>query len=468
MKRVVVIALLIVAMLQTMGQVPQRFSYQAVLRNTDGTVLVNQAVNIKISLHKTEVAGTVVYSEVHSTTTSNVGVISLPIGGGVVENGTFASIPWNENIFIQVDVKKTGESTYVTMGTSQILSVPYAITAGNVKEVTSSAAATTDDPIFVVKNKDGKIVFAVYQGGVRIYVDDAATKGARGGFAIGGITNQGKSDVLSNIMFVDSDSTRINFKENATKGARGGFAIGGITNQGKSSSNSTYFKVKKDSTYFNNTIYAQADIVTTGVINSGVGVSSTEITDYDGNTYKTVQIGSQTWMKENLKAIHFLDGTAIPSDSVLVYNGTTNTDTINNYGRLYSYYVVDNPLNVCPSGWHVPTIAEWKTLMAFVGGANWQNSTVAVIASLKDTTSGVWTTSNIIGSNNTGFTARPAGQATYYPGWSYNGMGDMATWWGNNNSVPAYVSIEELTGPTLKAGSEGSNSDARSIRCIKN
>ena len=101
MKRVVVIGLLIVAILQATGQVPQKFSYQAVLRNTDGTILANQTVDVKISLHKTEVAGTVVYSEVHSTTTSNAGVISLPIGGGVVGSGTFASIPWSENIFIK-------------------------------------------------------------------------------------------------------------------------------------------------------------------------------------------------------------------------------------------------------------------------------------------------------------------------------------------------------------------------------
>ncbi|MHC1704565.1 MAG: beta strand repeat-containing protein [Tenuifilaceae bacterium] len=108
-----------------------------------------------------------------------------------------------------------------------------------------------DDPIFEVKNKDGNVVFGVYQGGVRIYVDTTGTaKGARGGFAVGGLTNQSKGDPPVEFLRITPDSARIYIKENPrTKGARGGFAVGGLTNQSKTLvANSSMMFVAPDST----------------------------------------------------------------------------------------------------------------------------------------------------------------------------------------------------------------------------
>ena len=104
-----------------------------------------------------------------------------------------------------------------------------------------------------------------------------------------------------------------------------------------------------------------------------VGKFSDCIKDVDGNVYKTVTIGTQTWMAENLKVSKYSDGTPIPNitDNIQWSNLTTgawsyyNNDASNNtkYGKLYNWYVV-SPItngnkNVCPSGWHVPTDAEW-------------------------------------------------------------------------------------------------------------
>lgn len=117
-------------------------------------------------------------------------------------------------------------------------------------QVQSIANPGTDDPIFEVKNKDGNVVFGVYQGGVRIYVDTTGTaKGARGGFAVGGLTNQSKGTPVE-FLRITPDSARIYIKENPrTKGARGGFAVGGLTNQNKTlmSNNSNIMFVAPDS-----------------------------------------------------------------------------------------------------------------------------------------------------------------------------------------------------------------------------
>ena len=104
------------------------------------------------------------------------------------------------------------------------------------------------------------------------------------------------------------------------------------------------------------------------------------ITDVDGNTYKTVTIGSQCWMAENLKTKKYSNGDLIGTTSPATldigaeaspkyqwaFNG--NESNVATYGRLYTWYAVTDPRNVCPTGWHVPTDAEWNTLTTFLGG----------------------------------------------------------------------------------------------------
>ena len=114
----------------------------------------------------------------------------------------------------------------------------------------------------------------------------------------------------------------------------------------------------------------------------------TSLTDIDGNDYKTVTIGTQVWMVENLKTTKYNDGTAIPNitDNTSwaalttgAYCDNINTPSISTtYGRLYNWYAVDNNAgtkvasnggkNVCPTGWHVPSDAEWTTLTTYLGG----------------------------------------------------------------------------------------------------
>ncbi len=100
------------------------------------------------------------------------------------------------------------------------------------------------------------------------------------------------------------------------------------------------------------------------------------IKDRDGNVYKTVKAGSQTWMAENLKATHFSNGQAIPnvkekkqwdSLSTAAYCDISNDPKRSEVpGRLYNWYAVADKRNVCPSGWHVPSETEWQTLVKYL------------------------------------------------------------------------------------------------------
>ncbi len=118
---------------------------------------------------------------------------------------------------------------------------------GDKVEVVSDPNLVEEIPIFAVKNKLGQTVFAVYQSGVRVYVEDAAIKGAKGGFAIGGITNQTKQEVEYFRITPDSARIYINQTPTGIKGAKGGFAIGGITNQTKGATSQNLFFIAPDS-----------------------------------------------------------------------------------------------------------------------------------------------------------------------------------------------------------------------------
>lgn len=501
----VTIGLFLAFTMQGVGQVPQQFSYQAVLRNTDGSIMANQAINVKISLHKISATGDVVYTETQNVTTTAQGIISLTIGAGNTVD--FALIPWSLNIFIQVEIKKTTEVTYQNIGTSQILSVPYALQAGSVKEVASSTTANIDDPIFEVKNKEGKVVFGVYQGGVRVYVDDApSAKGARGGFAVGGLTNQGKGSIeymhispdsariyFNNVvssekgtrggfavggltnqgkglpieyMHISPDSARIyiNDASSVVKGARGGFAVGGLTNQGKSG-NQEYFKVTKDTSYFTTTLFATSDIVSTGSVDAGAGAAAAPVQDVDGNIYKTVMIGTQTWFKENLQTTHYADNSVISAGDVTAYKDNINTDTLKVYGRLYSLTAV-TASNLCPTGWRVPTYDDWYTLMSFVGGYNWESAPIVTGLRIMETGTladgnGYWKFTNN-GNNISGFSGRPAGYF-FAMNTDYFYKGTTAYWRSSDNKL-----VRLDNGGYLEILNEPDPTEGYSVRCVKN
>jgi uncharacterized protein (TIGR02145 family) len=157
-----------------------------------------------------------------------------------------------------------------------------------------------------------------------------------------------------------------------------------------------------------------------------------QITDIDGNVYKTVNIGNQLWMAENLKTLHYRDGTAIPSDPLTSpeWLGLTkgalcyyDNDELNNksiYGPLYNWYAVADERSLCPSGWHVPTNDEYLELRDYLGGLSIAG------AKMKETESGLWTYPNTGADNSSGFTALPGGDRD---NGQFGSIHDGTGWW---------------------------------------
>ncbi len=272
MRKIQLLFLIIVYPFILNGQVPQGISYQAVIRNGSGAPIASQPIGLRITLE--DASHIAYYAETQTTTSNAQGVISVTIGIGTpVGINSFTSIPWkNGDVFIKLEIDPAGGTSYTAMGDpTPLKSVPYALYAENVKEVVSNPNAAVDDPIFEVKNKDGLVVFGVYQGGVRVYVEDTQIKGAKGGFAVGGLTNQAKAG-QAEYFRITPDSARIWVKEVPTvKGAKGGFAVGGLTNQGKATVSNQLIQLNPDNYFIG---YESGINITTGLYNSFFGYQS--------------------------------------------------------------------------------------------------------------------------------------------------------------------------------------------------
>jgi hypothetical protein len=116
---------------QGFAQVPQGFNYQAVARDASGTLLQNHALAVKLSIHQGSATGTVVYSERQTPTTNQFGLFTVTVGQGTFISGSaFSSIQWNTgNYWLEVGLDVSGGTTYTVMGTTQLLSVPFAMYA---------------------------------------------------------------------------------------------------------------------------------------------------------------------------------------------------------------------------------------------------------------------------------------------------------------------------------------------------
>lgn len=135
MKKLISFCFLLVCFLSVNSQVPEAFNYQAVVRNASGEIISNTDVSLRISILQESESGSVVYSEVHKTTTNNFGLVNLVIGKGEVLTGIFSPGGWGiDKHFIKMEIDPEGGDSYVNMGISQLLSVPYAFHAQTVEE----------------------------------------------------------------------------------------------------------------------------------------------------------------------------------------------------------------------------------------------------------------------------------------------------------------------------------------------
>ena len=130
MKRIITLFAVILMTASVFAQAPNKMSYQAVIRNSSNALVTNSAVGMRISILQTSATGTAVYVETQYTTTNANGLASLEIGAGIVVSGIFSTIDWaNGPYFIKTETDPAGGSNYTITGTSQLLSVPYAMYA---------------------------------------------------------------------------------------------------------------------------------------------------------------------------------------------------------------------------------------------------------------------------------------------------------------------------------------------------
>ena len=135
MTKIFTICLAVLVAAVSFAQAPNKMSYQAVVRNSSNSLVVNQAVGMRISLLQGSASGASVYTETQSPTTNANGLVSIEIGGGTVVSGNFANINWaNGPYFIKTETDPNGGTNYSITGTSQLLSVPYALCAKKVEE----------------------------------------------------------------------------------------------------------------------------------------------------------------------------------------------------------------------------------------------------------------------------------------------------------------------------------------------
>jgi uncharacterized protein (TIGR02145 family) len=203
-------------------------------------------------------------------------------------------------------------------------------------------------------------------------------------------------------------------------------------------------------------------------------VTNSTFTDYDGNVYPVVRIGTQIWMQENLKTVNLNDGSPIVhvTDGTIWANYTTpalcyyNNDEAtykNSYGALYNWYAV-NSGKLCPTGWHVPSQDEFITLFNYLGGEE-----VAGFK-LKEAGTSHWTSPNQA-SNESGFTALPGGMCYVTSGdRRFQSIGGFGYWW-TVTPVPASSFIYLLA--LYNYGSNGiatqmmEKGNGTSVRCLK-
>ena len=198
------------------------------------------------------------------------------------------------------------------------------------------------------------------------------------------------------------------------------------------------------------------------------------ITDVENNTYKTVFIGTQQWMAENLKVSKYSDGTTIPNitDNTQWQNNTTgawayyNNDVANNakYGKLYNWYAVSKTTNgnknVCPTGWHVPTDAEWAVLTGYLGGE------IIAGGKMKEVGTTGWNSPNTDAMNTSLFSALPGGSRADYG--DYYHVGSSGVWWSSTEDVTSLAWFRALKGSNGNAYRDyDSKLVGLSVRCLR-
>jgi uncharacterized protein (TIGR02145 family) len=403
---------------------------------------------------------------VTTVSVSGVTQTSATSGGNVTDDGgaavTARGVCWGSSQNPTTGSSKTSDGT----GTSTFTSSITGLTANNTYYVrayaTNSEGTSYGNEVSFTTNP---IILAT------LTTTPATSITSTTAITGGNITDDGGAEVTSR-------GVCWNTSQNPT--------IGDPDYYGEEGSGTGTFIFELGGIYPNNTYYVRAYAINSAGTSYGNQVSFTTLrdiifnpnltygtmTDVDGNTYKTIQIGTQNWMAENLKITKYNDGTAIPNvtDGTAWSNLTTpgycwydNNETFakNTYGALYNWYAV-NTGKLCPTGWHLPLDAEWTTLITFLGGED------VAGGKLKETGTIHWSSPNTGATNESGFTAIPAGER-FNTGPFFYLFNDYGYWWSateysiTGNAYYRYMSYDN----SCVYWGYNYNKDGLSVRCLK-
>ena len=481
MRKLITLLAAVLLTASVFAQTPEKMSYQAVIRNSSDALVTNTQVGMQISILQGSASGTVVYTETQTPTTNANGLVSMDIGSGA----GFSTIDWaNDIYFIKTETDPTGGNTYTITGTSQLLSVPYALHAKTAESV--SGGITETDPVFIAWDKSTGISVTESQ------ISDLGTY----------IETETDPAVAANFDFTDAATGDL-LQYNGTKWVKvtpdyiSDYTVtetdvitheAAITvTESQISDLGTYIETEtqtiSDVAALDNSVNTQLKNVTnpTDAQDAATKVYVDElrgmildlqaengVTDSrDGTHYDAVKIGNQVWMAENLKYLPSVVGPATGSQTtpyyyVYDYDGTDvtaakATANYTTYGVLYNWPAATN---ACPTGWHLPSDAEWTELTDYLGGES------VAGGKLKEIGTTHWNTPNTGATNETGFTALPGGFR--YGGGGFYDVGDYGYWWSATESDADYAWYRGVGYSSSSVGrSNGSKELGFSVRCFR-
>ena len=443
------------------AQSPQAFKYQTVIRDSSGNLIIDELVSFKIGIIKDSINGTLIYSETHSESTNQFGLVDLEIGTGTIEYGVFDDISWGTSShYLKVEFDETGNTNYQLVGISQLLSVPYSQNSNSLTLTSPSGNTYT-----VSVNDNGNLFTNCFPPP----------------------TN---ADAGQNQLNVSSPTVlNANFSSNETcqwsiiQGVGGTLADPSNPYSEFTGNNTEAYKLHW--TITNSCGSSTDDVIIT--FNSGVSCPST-VVDIDGNAYSVINVGTQCWMSENLKTTHYQDGTAIlnETDPPNWQNLTTgayvwyDNDIAwkDSYGALYNWFAVTDNHGLCPAGWHVPSADEWTTFTDYIGGTSSPHGNELKSCRMVDSPlGGDCSTSehprwdevynNHYGTDEYNFSGLPAGERNEIG--EFYGLGFSCIWWTTTEYGGTYGrirKIDRLNGSILYSYLE-TKPNGFSVRCVK-
>ncbi len=618
MKKIFTLIIIVLCATTLFAQAPEKFTYQAVVRNASNSLVANAPVGVRVSILQGSASGSAVYVETQTATTNANGLVTLSIGGGNAQQGAFADIDWaNGPFFLKSETDPNGGSNYSITTTQQMLSVPYALyakEAGNIPTVPANVSAFTNDAGYITAQDIPEV--PTVPTNVSAFTNDAGYITAQDIPTIptvptnvsaftndaGYLTNFTETDptvpawakeankptynyseivntptiptVPTNVSaftndagyltnYTETDPTVPAWAKEANKPVYNyseivntpeiptvptnvsafmndaGYLTEYTEQQVLSISNDTIFLTggsfvklpagfdgdynsltntptiptvpdsvsafTNDAGYITmadiqvlldemnhkidsleNLINNQQPVAPDTTVEPVFHCGTSTLTDYDGNVYNTVQIGNQCWMKENMRTMHYSDGSEIQN----AHQSNVNGEYIPEYGYLYDWSAVMHGASsssavpsgvqgICPTGWHVPSDAEWTQLTNYVSSqsdyvcgsdTSYISKALADTMGWNDATADCTVGNDPTANNTTGFSVLPAGH--YRSQFDLViGSGMMANFWSCTESSagnPGGAWARVIANSTANVSyTSGNRSNGFSVRCLR-